>query len=239
MAKLYAMVIQYQFPLMKSDGSGDIEKIYVNVLRQPMTTEKYADFNEWKSKQDNEKEFIIELNEGQYNFYIVDDNMWIDPTIIGKSLPKWQYNIPLQQIGRFVDVTDENSTFYLDEPIPDTRFRLTLRHDSTLNEPNGSSPFLNEIKVDQNNKTVGGEDNKVTVRFEVRNINNVLVGNGRYEFYNAGTPTAIDLVNGVGQLFIDTTKAHKQKAFRSNHLYRVDNAKRKVDIVVFSKQIND
>jgi len=235
------MLVKKVYNINKSDGSGDVLRTIVNALKQPMATSKYDDFNEWKGAQDNADEYIFELTQQEYDNYLIPANLWLDADR-GQGIPLWQHNTSLSEVGSYEDPSDDGSTWFVNESIPDTRFRLTIRHDATLAAPNAGSPFLDVIKVDQFTKTVGGEDNLIKLRFEVRNKNGNLLGSGvdgRYEFYNAGTPTAINLASGIGELFISTEKAHGKKSFNSNHQYRVDNAKRSIDIMVFSKQIND
>ena len=238
MAQLYAMLVRKVYNINKSDGSGDVFRTIVNALKQPMQSAKFSDFNEWKGSQDNADEFIFELTQSEYNNFLIDSNMWVDGDR-GLGIPIWQYNTSTQEKGNFADPADDQSAWTADEQIPDNRFRITIRHDASLLEPTSESPFLDEIKVDQYDKTSAGPDNLVKLRFEVRNSSNNLVGNNRQEFFNAGTPTVITLASGIGELFIDTVKAHGRKTFRSNHQYRVDNSKRLINIMVFSKQIND
>jgi len=235
------MLVKKVYNISKSDGSEDVLRTIVFALKQPMQTTKYADFNEWKAAQGNADEYIFELTEQEFNYYQDPANLWLDADR-GLGIPLWQHNNILSEIGRYDDTADNQSTWYVDESVPDTRFRLSIRHDATLVAPDAESPFLDEIKVDQYNKTIGEVDNLIKLRFEVRNKNGNLLGSGtdgRYEFYNAGTPTAINLASGIGELFINTEKAHGKKSFGSNHQYKVDNTQRSVKIIVFSKQIND
>lgn len=238
MAQLFAMVVKKDFYVYKTDGSGDIERTIKNALKQPMKSEHWNTFSDMKTEiEGNDPSCIlIQLTETQYNFYRDPVNMWID---LMTSMPMWQYNETLDEIGHWDDPGNMQSVWNEDVSISDDRFRITIRHDVNLDEPTGSSPFLDEIKVDQEDKTVGGADNRITLRFEIRNEDNVLVGNGRQEFFNGYTPSVIYLTNGIGVMYIDTTIAHKRRAFRSNHTFRIDNAKRRIEIIIFSKQVND
>ncbi|NIV71969.1 MAG: hypothetical protein GWN44_04420, partial [Calditrichae bacterium] len=125
------MLVKKVYTINKSDGSGDVLRTIVNALKQPMETAKFSDFNEWKGAQDNENEFIFELTQIEYESYLPPAALWLDGDR-GLGIPLWQYNTTNSEIGRYAEPDDDTSTWYKGEGIPDTRFRLSIKHDATL-----------------------------------------------------------------------------------------------------------
>lgn len=237
-ADVWAAVCSPVYEIQNHDRTG-VFKAYKNIIREVFYSDFYSSFSDLKTANEaNPNTLIAELTETQYNALDEPINLWHDGN---SGLPKWQYNTVLNEFGNFSDPNDTTTTWTQNSVIADSRLRLTIRHEANLSVPSGSSDFPTLIKLAQFDKTTGGLDNTVTLRFEVRNTSGNLLGsgaNGRHEFTNGGTPSIIDLVNGIGTMYLLTDKPHKVMYFRSNHAYRVDNSDREIRFQVSSKVIN-
>lgn len=237
-ADVWVAVCSPVYEIQNADRTG-VFKAYKNIIREVFFSNYYTSFSDLKAQhEENPNTLIAELTETQYNALDEPVNLWHDGA---SGLPKWQYNSVLDQFGNFSNPNDTTTTWTQNNIIPDTRLRLTIRHETDFSTPGANSPFPSLIKLAQFDKTTGESDNTIVLRFEVRNAAGNLLGagaNGRHEFTNGNTPSIIDLVNGVGTMYLLTDRPHKVISFSSNHAYRVDNSARKIMFQVSSKVLN-
>ncbi len=243
MADLWVAIVSPEKILTEPDGSGDVYKNYKYIIRELVSTSHYDTFNDMKvAVEQNSNTKAYQLTETQYNDLV--DDLHIDAYT---DLPKWQIDDSSGEIGSYTDPEDTGTDWNVDVPIPDHRFRLMIRHNSSFTDGKNTDPTItddapNKIILEQYHKTTDAPDDRVVVGMELFNKNGTKLGSFQGKnvvFYNGSTPTIVDFTDGFAPVFIRTDRPTNRQWFGSNHKYRIEHDNRKVDIVIYSRTLND
>jgi len=227
----------------KADGSG-VWRNLKNVIRSVEFDSNYASFAIMKAAiEQNENTKVSQITEAQYNSLIND--LTIDEHT---GIPKWQVNFDESgEIGSWADPEDTQTTWNVDTPIDDFRYRLKIRHNDSFSGGENSLPtiannFPDTVILNQYDKTTGEPNNRVAVGIELFNKTGDKISSfnaPNFIFYNGTTPTVADFVNGYAIVYIRTDEPTARDHFKSNHEYRIDNDNRQINIIITSRTLND